>query len=148
MTIQQPIKTKPKRPILTLGTFKKGNPQTAPAMAQPMEPKPTTTKTDVAEVIMAKWPDIFDKRNPQPLAIGIHKDIAEALQVSENGVKAFLGKWTRGMRYLKALSKAENKRLNHITGAVQDITEQDRSRAEVLFKQRCERREQNKRART
>lgn len=56
-------------------------------------------------ILRAAYPEIFNKKTPVPLKIGIHKNIEEELQLSPQLVSQALIPWTRHRKYLYALSQ-------------------------------------------
>ena len=60
----------------------------------------------VTPVIIALWPDLFNREAPLPLAIGIHKEIKAMLpEAPTKGISGFLSWWTARKPYLKAVIK-------------------------------------------
>jgi sRNA-binding protein len=56
--------------------------------------------------VIATYPTLFDKDNPKPLAIHIHKDLFKTRPdgTSKRVVRVFLSRWTRRKNYRQALA--------------------------------------------
>lgn len=89
--------------------------------------------------LFSKWPEIFDKKNVRPLALGIYREIQEA-HAKDGGeetlgfgsvvpIKRNLAKWCGHSDYLKALVEVGAKRYNLQGDAVGDVTEAQRNEA-------------------
>ena len=61
------------------------------------------------KTLQSRWPNLFDKERPIPLAIGIHVEIAEATGFNERAISKFLGHWTHRSRYLAALARGDSR---------------------------------------
>lgn len=80
---------------------------------------------DCKNWILGTWPEMFNKEDVRPLALGVHRDIAIAhreaggLDVLSFGstkpVKRFLSSWVRRKAYQKALAKPDSRRFS-LTG--------------------------------
>lgn len=88
------------RPVLTLNKSKKKDP-----------PKVETPKSfrQMRKALQSRWPDLFDKERPVPLAVGIHAEIAKATGFNEKKVSKFLGYWTHRSRYQSALVQCDSR---------------------------------------
>ena len=77
---------------------------------------------DCKNWILGTWPEMFNKEDVRPLALGVHRDIAIAhreaggLDVlgfgSTKPVKRFLSSWVRRKAYQKALAKPDSRRFS------------------------------------
>lgn len=65
--------------------------------------------------LIAMRPTVFDLENPKPLAVGVHKKIAEATGVPEYVARWFCQWWCRRPQYRKAL-EADNSYRYHVSG--------------------------------
>ncbi|MDF4628420.1 ProQ/FINO family protein [Vibrio parahaemolyticus] len=87
---------------------------------------------DCKNWILGTWPEMFNKENVRPLALGVHRDIAMAhreaggLDVLGFGatkpVKRFLSSWVKRKAYQKALAKPGSKRFS-LTGEEGDLVD-------------------------
>lgn len=57
------------------------------------------------KALHARWPELFDKRRPAPLAIGIHVALIEATGYEPKRLHRFLAYWTHRPPYLKAVER-------------------------------------------
>ncbi len=96
--------------------------------------------------LFSKWPEIFDKKNVRPLALGIYREIQEA-HAEDGGedvlgfgsaipVKRNLSKWCGHTDYLKALIKPDAKRYNLQGQVTGEVTEDQASAATTELKRR------------
>lgn len=89
--------------------------------------------------IMTSWPEVFDKENIKPLAIGIDDEIREAhrmaggVEVLKFGsckpVKKFLGGWVKRKGYLKAMAHDGSQRFNLSGETIELVSPLDREHA-------------------
>jgi sRNA-binding protein len=82
------------------------------------------------------YPIVFCKKNPLPLAVGVHKEIMISLpQYSEKNIKNALCYWTLTKAYLKAI-KFGDYRFNLQAETICALSHEDREYSERLLKQK------------
>ncbi|CCA66306.1 hypothetical protein P11600560 [Erwinia phage phiEa116] len=52
--------------------------------------------------LVKQFPNVFNKSLPMPLAIGVHKTLAEQTEFSRKEINAMLSVWTRRHEYVCA----------------------------------------------
>lgn len=58
------------------------------------------------DAVKAAYPAIFDEQQPKPLAVGIHRQLKDAIpDASMTLVRDFLRRWTRRSEYLQAVAE-------------------------------------------
>jgi sRNA-binding protein len=96
--------------------------------------------------LFSKWPEIFDKKNVRPLALGIYREIQEA-HAEDGGegalgfgsvvpIKRNLARWCGHTDYLKAVVEPGAKRYSLRGEAVDVVTDEQRDSALSALKQR------------
>jgi sRNA-binding protein len=75
---------------------------------QPVKPVETPKSfRQMRKQLQARWPDLFDKDHPVPLAIGIDREIVLRTGFKPNRVHRFLAYWTHRKRYRWSLEHSE-----------------------------------------
>jgi sRNA-binding protein len=59
--------------------------------------------------LQARWPFLFDKEHPVPLAIGVDVDVARRTGFDRKRVCKFLAYWTHRTKYLNALEHYDHR---------------------------------------
>lgn len=78
-------------------------PKTRPTLSLRRAVETPKSMRQMRKALESRWPDLFDKRRPVPLAIGIHEQIIAATGFDEKRVHRFLAYWTHRSGYLRAL---------------------------------------------
>lgn len=61
--------------------------------------------------LIAVYPDIFDKTNPKPLAIGVHTEIRRVFpEAKMSAIRKLLWCWCRRKAYKKAIESGATRR--------------------------------------
>ena len=108
----------------------------------------------VVEILVKKYPKIFNKKEPKPLKIGILEDIAEDLgeELSKTEIKKGLKYYTSAIQYHQAIM-AERYRVNLNGNRVSLISEEHKEFAQkqlgklLLRKQALEKGKENRKIR-
>lgn len=103
--------------------------------------EPTTKPADRMAALQAAateaFPEIFDPRDPKPLAVGVHRQLKDALSdISMTQIRAFLRQWTRRPAYLKAIVEGEQRLDLNAQTTEQIDPDHQRQAKEKLDKQR------------
>lgn len=91
---------------------------------------------EVLAAVKQHQPDLFDAKDPSPLAIGVHKQIIAAFpDLKPCAVTQFLRIWTRREPYRKALAADGGHRFDLSGVDAGEVSESDRQHAiEMLAK--------------
>jgi hypothetical protein len=99
----------------------------------------------IAAAICERWPDLFDRTAPKPLAIGIDRAIGAALGFKRNDMGGAMRWWTTRIAYHWAVA-AGTVRYNLDGSEAGPISDDDRARAQARCASSAARRAKRKKA--
>jgi ProP effector len=99
----------------------------------------------IAAAICERWPDLFDRTAPKPLAIGIDRTIAAELGLKRNDMGGVLQWWATRIAYHRAMA-AGTVRYNLDGSEAGPISDDDRARAQARCASSAARRAKRKQA--
>jgi hypothetical protein len=99
----------------------------------------------IAAAICERWPDLFDRTAPKPLAIGIDRAIAAELGLKRNDMGGAMRWWATRIAYYRAVA-AGTVRYNLDGSEAGPISDDDRARAQARCASSAARRAKRKKA--